>query len=135
MDFSPANVILILKVLVALVTVLLIASVIALRFHKPRLHGNINRAFFVLTMLTVIGFELIIRFINPQLTDQFTASQRLALQIHLGFSIPSTVLLPAMLWTGHRHLRKIHVPLAIVFSILWAGTAITGIGFLPHTFE
>ncbi|WP_020475051.1 DUF420 domain-containing protein [Zavarzinella formosa] len=135
MFFTPGLVILTLKILVGTVTLLLIAAVIAISRGNRKLHGQINRVFFWLTMLTVIGFEVVIRLVNPELTDGFTPEARQMLRIHLCFSIPATVLLPAMLYTGSRHMRRIHVPLAVVFSILWAGTAITGIGFLPHTFE
>lgn len=133
--FTPGLVILTLKVLVGAVTVLLVGSVIALRMGKPKLHGQINRVFFVLTMVTVLGFEVIVRFLNPELTKDFTPEQHRQLWIHLCFSIPSTVLLPAMLYTGVRRMKSVHVPLAILFSLLWAGTAITGIGYLPHSFE
>lgn len=135
MFFTPGLVILTLKVLVGAVTVLLLCSVLALRLGRPKLHGLINRVFFVLTMVTVIGFEVIIRFVNPEITNGFSPEGHRMLRIHLCFSIPATVLLPAMLYTGVRHMKKVHVPLAVVFSLLWAGTAITGIGFLPHTFE
>ena len=70
--FTPGLVILTLKALVGAVTVLLIGSVIALRMGKPKLHGQINRVFFVLTMVTVLGFEVIVRFLNPELTKDFT---------------------------------------------------------------
>jgi hypothetical protein len=99
------------------------------------LHGRLNTVFFGLTMLTVFGFEVIIRFVTPNLTEGFSPAQRSALSVHLGFSIPSAVLLPAMLYTGHRRLLKYHVPLACVFTVLWAGTFVTGIFFLPHSFE
>ena len=52
MFFTPGLVILTLKILVGTVTLLLIASVVALRQGRPRLHGRINRVFFVLTMQT-----------------------------------------------------------------------------------
>lgn len=135
MLFSPENVIFTLKILVGTVTVLLMSSLIALKMKKPRLHGQINKLFFVLTMTTVIGFELIVRFINPNLTSGFSEEGHRMLRIHLCFSIPAAVLLPAMLYTGVRRMKKAHVPLAVIFLILWTGTAITGIGFLPHTFE
>ncbi len=135
MFFTPGLVILTLKVAVGAVTLLFIAAVIAIARGRKKLHGQINRVFFALTVVTVIGFEVIIRVVNPALTDGFTPGQHTALRIHLGFSVPATVLLPAMLFTGRRHLRRVHLPLAVLFTILWAGTAITGIGFLPHHFE
>ena len=135
MFFTPGLVILTLKIAVGAVTLLYIASIIAIARGHKKLHGRINGVFFVLTVLTVIGFEIIIRIVNPALTDGFTPAELAMLRIHLGFSIPATVLLPAMLYTGRRRLRRIHLPLAVLFTILWAGTAITGIGFLPHRFE
>lgn len=133
--FSPENVILSLKVAVGAVTVLFALSLVALAARRPGLHGRLNTAFFILTMLTVIGFEVVIRLVNPHLTEGFSPAQRSALAVHLGFSIPSAVLLPAMLYTGRRRLLKYHVPLACLFTVLWAGTFVTGIFFLPHSFE
>ena len=57
---------------------------------------------------------------------------RRALMIHLCFSIPSALLLPLMLYTGLSHRRGPHLFLAFFFGILWAGTFVTGIFFLPH---
>ena len=51
------QIILTLKVLVVAVTLLLLASLVALLLKRPRLHGHINTVFFVLTMATVAGFE------------------------------------------------------------------------------
>ena len=66
------QVILTLKVLVATVTVLLIASLVALALGKPRWHGRINTVFFALTMLTVFGFEMLIQFKVPDNTGGAT---------------------------------------------------------------
>lgn len=132
---SPGSVILALKVAVGAVTVLLLASLVALAAGRPRLHGRINTVFFALVAATVIGFEVVIRVILPDLTAGFTPEQRSALSIHLGFSVPAAVLLPAMLYTGRRTYRKAHVALAAVFLVLWAGTVVTGLFFLPHTFD
>ena len=44
----------------------------------------------------------------------------------------AAILLPIMLYTGLTHRRRIHLGLAILFSILWLGTFVTGIFFLPH---
>lgn len=132
---SPGTVILALKIAVSAVTVLLVASLLALAAGKPRWHGRINTAFFALVAATVLGFEVVIRLILPDLTAGFTAEQRDALTIHLGFSVPSALLLPAMLYTGARRLKTAHVALAVLFLILWAGTLVTGLFFLPHTFE
>ena len=128
---SGAEIIVTLKVLVAAVTVLFAASIWAIAKGHKRLHGRINRVFFFLTMATVIGFESLLRF-GIDVTSTFSESARQALQIHLKFAVPSAVLLPVMLLTGIKHWRRLHVPLAIVFTLLWIGTFITGVFFLPH---
>lgn len=132
---SPGDVILALKIAVAGVTVLLLASLVALAAGYPRWHGRINTVFFALVAATVLGFEVVIRFVVPNLTAAFTADQREALSIHLGFSVPATVLLPAMLLTGSRGWKTAHVCLAVLFLALWAGTVVTGLFFLPHRFD
>jgi uncharacterized membrane protein YozB (DUF420 family) len=126
-------VILILKIAVGAVSLLLLAALIALLKGNVRLHGRINMVFFALTMTTVIGFELLVRFIRPELFDYVKGNQALrqALNVHLCFSIPSAILMPFMLYTGLTHRRTIHLRLAIVFGILWIGTFVTGIFFLP----
>jgi uncharacterized membrane protein YozB (DUF420 family) len=128
------NVILALKVAVAIVTVLLLASLVALSRGNYRLHGRINLVFFTLTLAAVLGLELVVRFIDPRVFDYFQNDPDLAraLRIHLCFSVPSAVLMPAMLYTGLSHRRAIHLSLAIVFAVLWTGTFVTGIFFLPH---
>jgi uncharacterized membrane protein YozB (DUF420 family) len=128
-------VILILKIAVGAVTVLLLASMVALLRGQFRLHGRINLVFFILTMTTVTGFEALIRFIRPELFDYIKENPSLlkALNIHLCFSIPSAIMMPFMLYTGLRGLRKVHLILAFIFAILWIGTFITGIFFLPVT--
>lgn len=131
---SPEIVILSLKIAVSAVTVLLISSLVALAAGSPRWHGRINTLFFGLTVLTVLGFEIIIRFVQPNLTASFSPEQREALNIHLCFSVPAALLLPPMLYTGTRRYKSAHIALAIVFSFLWTGTVITGVFFLPHTF-
>jgi hypothetical protein len=131
---TPENVILGLKVAVGAVTVLLVASLVALAMKRPRLHGRINFVFFVLTMTTVILFEIIVRSFDPSLTAGFSPEAREALRVHLWFSIPSAIVLPAMLYTGMTRKIRIHVPLAVVFLILWTGTFITGVFYLPHSF-
>jgi hypothetical protein len=133
--FAPGTVILALKVAVAAVTALLATSLVALAVGKPKWHGRLNHVFFVLTLTVVLGFEVIIRFINPHLTAGFSDEQREALSVHLTFALPAAVMLPAMLYTGRRRLLKFHVPFAVVFLILWTGTFVTGVFFLPHTFE
>ena len=132
--FTPENVILTLKVAVASVTVLFVASLAALAAGRKRLHGQINTAFFVLTMVAVIGFEVVIRFVNPQLTADFSPDARRALGIHLCFSVPAALVLPLMLYTGRTHRRNLHIALSAFFTLLWAGTFVTGVFFLPHSF-
>lgn len=132
---TPGTVILALKIAVVAVTVLLAASLVALAAGKPRLHGRLNTAFFALVAVTVLGFEIVIRFVLPDMTAGFTPAQRDALRIHLGFSVPAALMLPAMLFTGRRQYRKAHAVLAVGFLVLWAGTLVTGVFFLPHTFD
>ena len=42
------------------------------------------------------------------------------------------VIMPLMLWTGLSHRRRLHLTLAALFGVLWTGTFVTGIFFLPH---
>jgi hypothetical protein len=132
---TPEVVFLTLKIAVAAVTLLLIASLIALAAGRPDWHGRLNTVFFILTATTVVAFEVVIRLVNPELTAGFTPEQRESLAVHLGFSIPAAILLPAMLWTGKTRRRTAHLLLAAVFSILWAGTVVTGLFYLPHSIE
>ena len=129
--FAPQIIIPILKIAVGAVTALLLVSLIMLaRGHKVW-HGRINTVFFVLTMITVFGFEMIIRFGNPQFTSGFSESERSSLTIHLFFAIPSALILPFMLYSGKRH-KNWHFKLALFFLVLWIGTFVTGIFFLPY---
>lgn len=123
-----------LKAAVALATILLCAALVALVLGRVRLHGQINIVFFVAVVATLILFEGIIRFTHPGVFEYIQENPDLlkALRIHLGFSIPSALLLPLMLWTGYTRRKKTHLALAILFSIAWTGTAVTGIFFLPH---
>ncbi len=127
------NVILALKIAVAAVTVILIASLACVLRGKYRLHGRLNMIFFALTLTAVIGLEAIIRFIDPTIFDYFTDDERERMTIHLCFSIPSTVLLPLMLVTGLTHRRWMHILMGVAFLTCWAGTFYTGIFLLPHT--
>jgi uncharacterized membrane protein YozB (DUF420 family) len=128
------TVILILKSAVLAVTVLLLASLVALWRGHVWLHGRINVVFFVLTATTLVAFELLIRVLRPDLfryiADNDTLRQ--ALQVHLCFSVPSALLMPVMLYTGLTRRRTLHLALACVFGVLWLGTFITGVFFLPH---
>jgi hypothetical protein len=125
------QIILTLKVLVAAVTVLLVASLVALVLKRPRLHGRINTVFFVLTMATVVGFEILLQFVDVSAT--FTDDARHALRLHLRFAVPSAILLPVMLFTGKTGRKTTHVACAVAFTVMWVGTFVTGVFFLPHT--
>ena len=105
---SGPNVILALKVAVAAVTLLLLASLAALALGKVRLHGRINIAFFALTVTALIAFEVVIRFLNPGAFDYINGNDdlRRALDIHLCFSVPSALLMPVMLYTGLTRRRQ-----------------------------
>lgn len=128
--FTPGNVILGLKIGVSAVTVLLIASGTAIALGRVRLHGRINIVFFILTTLTVVGFEFIIRFVNPQLTDSFSRGSKTG-------PAHSPVVFGAL-----RHHAAIHAldntkspqtprPTGHSLCMLWTGTFITGVFFLP----
>jgi uncharacterized membrane protein YozB (DUF420 family) len=129
------NVILVLKVAVLTVTVLLLASLTALWRGNYRLHGRINVVFFILTVTTLLAFELLIRVIRPELFHYIEENEdlRRALLIHLCFAVPSAVLMPVMLYTGLTRRRRVHLALAYLFGALWVGTFVTGVFFLPHT--
>jgi len=128
---TGGQVILALKVAVSAVTILLAASTIALVRGNIRLHGRINMVFFALTMTAVFSLEIIVRFIDPNIFSYLDESARRALTIHLCFSVPSAMVLPVMLFTGLSHRRAIHIALGSLFAILWTGTVITGLFFLP----
>lgn len=127
------QVILTLKIAVVAVTLVLLASLVALARGNIRLHGRINLVFATLTLTAVLGLELLVRVIHPEIFRYFSAETLQALRVHLCFSVPSALLLPVMLYTGLKHHRNIHVALALLFSLLWIGTFITGIFFLPHS--
>ena len=134
MQLTPGLVILVLKIAVGAVTVLLLASLVALAKGNIRLHGRINLAFFVLTLAAVLGLEFLIRVIDPRLFEEYLVRHEAQqiMRIHLIFSIPSALLLPLMLFTGLKRQRTIHIAMAVVFLILWTGTFITGVFYLPH---
>jgi hypothetical protein len=131
---TAENVILTLKIAVAAVTVLLLTSLVALWRGRYHLHGKINTVFFILTLSALLGLEGIARGIAPEMFNQFfdDTGAWTALYVHLCFSVPAAALLPIMLYTGLRHRRKIHIALALVFVVLWTGTFVSGIFFLPH---
>ena len=125
-------VILSLKLAVSAVTVLLLASLVALMRGNYRLHGRINVVFSALTLAAVLGLEVLVRLIDPRLFDYFDPDTLQALRIHLCFAVPSAILLPIMLYTGLTRRRTVHLTLAVFFSLLWTGTFVTGVFFLPH---
>jgi hypothetical protein len=129
------HVILTLKIAVVTVTVLLLASLVALLRGQYRLHGRINLAFFTLTLAAVLGLEVVVSFTHPGLFNYIKNDPDLnrRMTIHLCFSVPSLVLMPAMLYTGLKRLRKVHLVLATFFGVFWTGTFVTGVFFLPHT--
>ncbi|MFO0935729.1 MAG: DUF420 domain-containing protein [Gemmataceae bacterium] len=128
---SGPQILLILKILVATVTVLFAASLVALARKNLKWHGRINTLFFVLTMTTVLVFEVLIRFF-VDVTTTFSPEARSALRIHLFFSVPAALLLPIMLFSGLKHRRTVHIAIGVLFTLLWTGTFITGVFFLPH---
>ncbi len=134
-DMNAGIVILILKIAVVAVTVLWLGSLITLALGQTKLHGRINIVFFVLTLIALFGLEVIARVIGPPgMFDDYLELKdaRLAMRIHLAFSVPSALLLFVMLFTGLKHKRKVHIAMGVVFSVLWIGTFITGVFFLPH---
>ena len=132
---SAATIILTLKVAVIAVSVLLIASLVALARGKYQWHGRINLVFFFLTMTALIGLEVVAHLIEPDLfRDYFTKTDAWTeLYIHLGFAVPSAIILPILLYSGLRGRIALHYPLALVFLFFWIGTFVTGVFFLPHT--
>jgi hypothetical protein len=135
-EFRPVigpYVILTLKIAVTAVTLLFAASLVALARRNYRLHGRINIAFFTLTVTALLGLEGLVRVLDPHVFDYFTEDDKRALFVHLCFSLPAAALLPLMLYTGLTHRFYVHVTLAVLFSLLWIGTFVTGIFFLPHT--
>jgi uncharacterized membrane protein YozB (DUF420 family) len=131
---SGPEVIYTLKVAVAAVTALLLTSLVALARGHYRLHGRLNLAFFTLTLAAVLGLELVVRVVNPGVFEYIRADPELsrALNVHLCFSVPSALLMPAMLYTGLTRRRAAHLTLACAFAVLWAGTFVTGVFYLPH---
>jgi len=131
---SAGLIILILKIAVIAVTLLLLASLVALWYGRYALHGRINTVFFFLTLAALLGLEVIARFMEPKLFEDYFKRHQAedALRLHLSFSLPSTGLLFFMLATGKKGLRRVHIGLGCVFLIVWTGTFVTGVFFLPH---
>ncbi len=131
---TPWNIILVLKFAVIAVTLLLLCSLLAIARGNYRLHGRLNVVFFVLTLAALLGLEGAARLVEPEMFAAYfreTGAEK-ALYTHLSFSIPAALLLPLMLFTGLKHFRRTHLSLAVLFGILWTGTFITGIFYLPH---
>jgi uncharacterized membrane protein YozB (DUF420 family) len=132
---TAENVILTLKVAVIAVTLLLLGSLTALARGNYRLHGRINLVFFILVLAALLGLELVAQVVRPGMLQDYLRSQDAleALYVHLGFSVPSALVLPIMLYTGLKGQARVHATLGVVFLLLWSGTFITGIFFLPHS--
>jgi len=127
-------VILTLKIAVIAVTLLLLTSLLAVWRGQYRLHGRINIAFFTLTLTALLGLEVVARLLEPEMFKEYFEEHDAwtALTVHLCFSIPAAVLLPFLLLTGLRRRRLLHLNLAVLFLVLWTGTFITGVFYLPH---
>jgi hypothetical protein len=130
---SAENVILTLKAAVILVTALLLASLAALASGRYRLHGQINRAVFGLTLAALLGLEGLARLVSPGLFQEYfdRTDAWAAFYTHLAFAVPTAVVLCVMLYTGLHHRRALHIALGVGFLVLWTGTLITGVFFLP----
>ena len=113
-------VILTLKVAVVAVTILFLTSLFVLARGHYRLHGRLNVIFFTLTLITLFGFEVLVQILRPDVFSYIKQDEllRQRLNIHLCFSVPSAVLMPAMLYTGLTRRRRIHLSLAVLFGIL-----------------
>jgi hypothetical protein len=131
---TAENVLLALKIAVVAVTLLLLCSIFAVVRGKYRLHRQINLVFFALTLTALLSLEVVARLIEPELfTNYFNRTNSWTqLYVHLSFSLPAAALLPAMLYTGLRGRGTLHLYLAGFFLVLWTGTFITGVFFLPH---
>jgi hypothetical protein len=102
------TIILALKVAVLAVTVLLLASLVALVYGQYRLHGRIGTAFFLLTAGALASLEVIMRWVDPAVLAYLETDSELkhALGVHLGFAVPATVLMDLMLLMGSLHRRR-----------------------------
>ncbi len=88
----------------------------------------------MLTLTALIGLEVVVRLIEPDLFRTYFDDRggRGLLETHLWFAMPSAALLFVMLFTGLRHYRKVHIGMGLVFLVLWTGTFVTGVFWLPH---
>jgi uncharacterized membrane protein YozB (DUF420 family) len=130
-SLSGPTIILTLKVLVSVVTLLFAVAVWAIATGRKRLHGRVNTVFFALTLTTVVGFEVLLR-VQGNVKDHFTPEQKQALLVHLCFAVPSAVLLLVMMTTALLRWKRLHVACGLLFALLWLGTFVTGVFFLPH---
>src|SRR5207237_97029 len=76
----------------------------------------------------------VVSLIEPNLFATWFDSRggRGVLETHLWFAMPSAALLFVMLFTGLRRYRRIHITLGLAFLVLWTGTFVTGVFWLPH---
>jgi uncharacterized membrane protein YozB (DUF420 family) len=131
-ELTGTTVILTLKIAVIAVTVILLASLTAVARGHYRLHGRLNLVFFVLTLTALVALEVVVRLIRPDIFEYFEPDTHTRLLVHLCFSIPAACVMPVMLWSGREHRRRLHLTLAWLFGVLWIGTFVTGVFFLPH---
>src|SRR5713226_2045455 len=84
---TAENVVIALKVAVGTVTLLLLASLLALVRGNYRLHGRINTVFFVLTLTALLSLEVVARLLQPDIFDGYFANPDTAttFKIHLAF--------------------------------------------------
>ena len=131
---TPTLVILSLKTAVTAVTILLCLSLIALYRGKVALHGRINKVFFILTLVALFVFEVVTRMMDPLLFQSIWKDADLSakLRIHLGFALPSALLMGVMMFTGIKHKAVLHKRISWIFLICWTGTFLTGIFWLPN---
>lgn len=118
------------------VTVLLAAALVALALGRRTLHGKLNTIFFVLAVTTVFGLEVVVRIVWPHLSAEFfdpAGPYRQPLLVHLCFSVPATIILAAMMYTGRYRHGATHRALSGLFLILWIGTVVTGVFYLPNS--
>lgn len=128
--------ILVLQTAVVAVTVIFAASMVALAAGRRKLHGRLNTAFFVLTMVAVLGLEVAVRAVWPGLSAEFfdpAGPYRAPLLVHLWFSVPAAVVLGVMMYTGRYRRGRAHRALATAFVVLWIGTFVTGVFYLPSS--
>jgi len=128
---SGPTIILGLKVAVIVVTLVLVAALIALARGNYHLHGRLNIIFFILTLSAVVLFEVLLR-LGADVTSHMTDGERLALRIHLCFAVPLPFVMAAMLYSGLKHRRQLHLGISLLFAILWTGAFVIGVFFLPH---